>query len=119
MPNSKEHAVIGAAVGIGAWFLYCRWTNRGFDFLEYLLAGGAGATVALLPDVFEPALHPNHRGLLHSYTFAGVLTYATKRVWENPTLSEKQKIQWSIGSLAYLSHLFADGQTPKGLPLIS
>lgn len=119
MPKLKEHAVIGAAVGIGAWFLYCRWTNRRFDLLEYALAGGAGATVALLPDVFEPALHPNHRGVLHSYTFAGVLTCATKRVWENPALSNDQKIKWSIGSLAYVSHLFADGQTPRGLPLIS
>ena len=118
MPNAKRHAAIGAAVGVGAWFLYCHFTQRGLDFGEFLLAGAAGAGVGLLPDVFEPALHPNHRGLLHSYTCAGFLGYGTKRVWENPALNSDQKIQWTICSLAYLSHLFADGQTPKGLPLL-
>ena len=83
-----------------------------------LLAGGACAVVGLLPDVFEPAIHPNHRSILHSYMCAGLLSYGTKWVWENPTLDRDQKMHWSVCVLGYLSHLIADGQTPKGLPLI-
>lgn len=118
MPNAKQHALLGAAVGLGAWYLYCRLTERTLDFGEFLLAGGAGACVGLLPDLLEPAVHPNHRGILHSYASAGLLSYGTKRIWENPEISRDQKMQWTIGSLCYLSHLIADAQTPKGLPLI-
>jgi inner membrane protein len=118
MPNAKEHAIIGTAVGLGAWYLYCRYIERPLDLGEFLLAGGVGAVVGLLPDALEPAVNPNHRGLVHSYACAGFLSYCTKRIWEDPALSRDQKMQWTICSLAYLSHLFADGQTPKGLPLI-
>jgi inner membrane protein len=119
MPNAKQHAIVGAAVGVGAWYLYCRFSERPLDLGELLLAGGACALVGLLPDVFEPAIHPNHRSTLHSYACAGLLSYGTKRVWENPILSRDQKMQWSVCVLGYLSHLIADGQTAKGLPLIS
>jgi inner membrane protein len=118
MPSAKQHAIVGAAVGVGAWYLYCRLTERPLDLGEFLLAGGACAVVGLLPDVFEPAIHPNHRSILHSYACAGLLGYGTKRVWENTTLSRDQKMQWSVCVLGYLSHLIADGQTAKGLPLI-
>lgn len=118
MPNAKQHAAIGAGVGLGAWFVYCRLTNREMKFWEFALAGSAGAGVALLPDLFEPAIHPNHRSWLHSYACAGLLGYGTKRVWENPALGREQKIQWTICCLSYLSHLVADGHTPKGLPLL-
>jgi inner membrane protein len=118
MPNAKQHALVGAVVGVGAWFLYCRFTERVVDFGEFLVAGGAGAGIGLLPDIFEPAIHPNHRGILHSYACAGLLAYGTNRVWENPEVGRDQKMQWTICSLCYLSHLIADGQTPKGLPLI-
>ena len=60
MPNAKQHAIVGAAVGVGAWYLYCRFSERPLDLGELLLAGGACALVGLLPDVFEPAIHPNH-----------------------------------------------------------
>lgn len=63
MPNCKEHVAIGAAVDIGTSFLYCGWANRRIDSVKFLLAGAAGATVGLLPDVFEPAVSPDHRGL--------------------------------------------------------
>jgi inner membrane protein len=118
MPNAKQHAILGAAVGLGAWYLYCRLTERPLDLGEFLLAGGAGAAFGLLPDLLEPAVNPHHRGLLHSYACAGLLSYGTKRVSENPTLHRDQKIQWTICSLSYLSHLLADGQTPMGLPLL-
>jgi inner membrane protein len=118
MPNAKEHAIIGAAVGLGAWCLYCRFTERSLNLGDLLLAGCAGAVVGVLPDVFEPAIHPNHRSILHSYACGGLLSYGTKRVWENPTLNQDQKMQWTVCALSYLGHLVADGQTPKGLPLI-
>ena len=118
MPNAKQHAIVGAAVGAGAWYLYCLFTERPLDLGELLLAGGGGAVVGLLPDVFEPATHPNHRSTLHSYACAGLLSYGTKCLWENPAVGGDQKMQWTICCLSYLSHLIADGQTPKGLPLI-
>src|SRR5436853_182695 len=71
------------------------------DLGEILLAGSGGAVVGLLPDVFEPAIHPNHRSTLHSYACAGLLSYGTKCLWENPALGRDQKMQWTICCLSY------------------
>src|SRR5262249_7681570 len=111
MPNMKQHALLGAAIGLGAWYLYRRFTDRPLCMGEFLLVSGSGAIVGILPDVFEPAVHPNHRGLLHSYACAGLLSYGTQRIWKDPTLSRDQKMRWTICSVIYLSPLIADGQT--------
>ena len=118
MPNAKQHALIGAGVGLAGWFVYCRITQREMKWEEFALAGIGGAVVGLVPDLLEPAIHPNHRSWLHSYACAGLLGYWTKRAWENPALNQLQKAQLTICSLSYLSHLIADGNTAKGLPLL-
>lgn len=116
MPSTKAHLAIGAAVGAGAWFVYCRLTNRGLKLSDLLVAAGTGACVAILPDLLEPALHPHHRSFFHSMTTASLLVWGTQKVWENPSLTRDQKMHCTVSTMAYASHLLADGCTPKGIP---
>ena len=46
--------------------------------------GAAAACVPSLPDVLEPALHPNHRKLFHSVIVFAALGYGLNRLyrWE-------------------------------------
>lgn len=72
MANKKVHAVLGVAAGGGAAALVARKHNE--EPLAFLLqtlgglAGGYGGGV--LPDVFEPAVNPQHRGFGHSVLLA-------------------------------------------------
>lgn len=118
MPDSKTHALIGAAAAAGAWYLYCRGTGREVKAGECILAAGVGAAAGLLPDLIEPAYHPNHRGIFHSVTAAVTLGYGATRAWNNPAFSQNDRMGVVLGYVAYLSHLLADSQTPKSIPLL-
>lgn len=44
-----------------------------------LAMGAAAACFPSLPDVLEPAVHPNHRKFFHSVTFAVALGFGMRR----------------------------------------
>ena len=132
MPNLKTHLTTGAAVAGGANLIYqlfqlydsaqppgtfwealtrVKWGRVGI----FAVAGGA---IAALPDLLEPADHPNHRALLHSVCCGGALTYgAFGKHSERWPDDDKHAIR--TGALAYLSHLALDAGTPKSLPFIA
>jgi len=77
MPNHNEHLVWGAVAGAG----YCLSSSliRGREISIAELFGGAlsGAIASKLPDILEPATHPNHRSTFHSLcSLAGAGTVA-------------------------------------------
>ncbi len=115
--NRNEHALLGAVVGLGGYLLY-KWVKKETpDLIETIISTCGGAFMGILPDLLEPASNPNHRSIFHSLAFLGLIGYGNYKVWENPNLSEKQKLTLSLLSSAFSSHLLADGQTKKGLPL--
>jgi hypothetical protein len=76
--------------------------------------GAAGAVGGALPDVLEPPVSPNHRGFFHSAPFLAVLVFAvTLLLGRSRTALLGLLFSFLIG---YGSHLWADGNTPQGLP---
>src|ERR1700736_2048406 len=47
--------------------LYCKLVDRPVEVGEVLLSAGVGIIDGLLPDLLEPAIHPNHRPFFHRY----------------------------------------------------
>jgi len=85
------------------------------------LAGGLAAACGTLPDVLEPALHPNHRQFFHSLAVVGMIGTAWYRAYKwTPETVEGSVMRWMLLVVggAYLTHLAMDAMTPKGLPLL-
>lgn len=118
MANAKQHALIGAGVAAVGWFVYCKVVERPVTLGEVLLAAGVGMIGGLVPDLFEPALHPNHRRFFHSYVATALLTHANHHVSRNTQIPPEARATIHLISLGFLSHLAADAQTPKGLPWV-
>lgn len=86
-----------------------------------LAMGTAAALLPSLPDVLEPAVHPNHRRFFHSLTFALAVGYSMRRAyaWETQGPWEQlARYALLVGGAAYLAHLARDAFTAKSLPLI-
>ena len=84
-------------------------------------AGVMGAIAGKLPDIFEPATHPNHRQFLHSVLFFALLAKGMHSLYKWQPEEEWQKALRNIGLVAgagYASHLLLDSLTPKSLPFI-
>jgi inner membrane protein len=118
MANAKQHALIGAGVGAVGWFLYCKLFDRPVEVGEVLLAAGVGMIGGLLPDLLEPAIHPNHRQFFHSYAATALLAHANHHVAKNVQLPADARAGIHLISLGFFSHLAADAHTPKGLPWV-
>ncbi|TET22720.1 MAG: metal-dependent hydrolase [Candidatus Stahlbacteria bacterium] len=105
----KDHIIIGAVAGCGIYILDRLNKEKEIKFSKLLLCGAAGATIALLPDILEPATNPRHRQLFHSlvslgFTLSGIF------------VSKKPLTKASFAG--YTSHLLADLTTPMGLPFL-
>lgn len=86
-----------------------------------LVGATLGSAMTKLPDVLEPAIHPNHRQFFHSIAFASLLGMATHKVYqwkpEDP-IDKAVRFVLLVGASAYFIHLLLDASTPKSLPLI-
>lgn len=98
----------------------CRYYERQPDLGEFLLCAVAGVAGGAAPDAIEPAAHPHHRQFAHSFASGGLLLkFASSQCGiENGHLTQFQKILLAAGIAGYMSHLLADGLTPRSLPLI-
>jgi inner membrane protein len=118
MASAKQHLLIGAGVATIGWLTYCKLSQRPLVLGEFLLAAGIGAVGGLIPDLLEPAVDPNHRRFFHSYVAAVFLAQANHHVSRNMQIPEEIRGAIHLASLGFLSHLFADAQTPKSLPWV-
>jgi len=116
--NSNVHFVVGAGVSAVVYLGFCRCTNRKATVWGVLGASLAGAVVASVPDLLEPAVHPNHRAFFHSLAALGLSAWAGLSTPGDPRFSQDDKLAVLLVSLAYVSHLILDGFTPRSLPLV-
>jgi len=120
MPNAAAHKV-GAGIAVTALFATHQIIkNREIDWTT-LATSFAGSQLGTLPDLLEPATHPNHRAFFHSYTVLAAVGYAGYKLykWEPETSFERLlKDIGIVASIAYATHLLMDSKTPKGLPLV-
>lgn len=120
MSNGATHIAASGLVvfAIAASHEYSKTGNL---TLTPFAAGGLAAATARLPDIIEPAFHPNHRQFFHSLGFAGLVGYGIFRLYEWETEDELEIILRIAGMAiggSYLIHLLCDSTTPKGLPII-
>ena len=119
MANGTTHR-IAAAIVVGATCLHMERDKQEKSIRPFAGAGVA-AVLTNLPDIFEPALHPNHRQFFHSCLFAGSLAWAAYKAykWEPETPAEEvARFIFLVGVGAYLVHLVLDAGTAKSLPLV-
>ncbi|MBS1808797.1 MAG: metal-dependent hydrolase [Acidobacteria bacterium] len=79
MANHKEHLLYGAAAGAAVYLIDYNLSGREFSVAEFIGAALSGLVAAKLPDLIEPAVHPNHRSTFHSVTFS---TTALPVAWQ-------------------------------------
>jgi membrane-bound metal-dependent hydrolase YbcI (DUF457 family) len=120
MPDLKQHVALGAGAGIVTYAVMSHYYKRQFDLGEMLVCAAFGTAAALVPDIIEPALSPNHRSFAHSLAAGcGLIRLAVDQCGaENQDWDQWHKILWAVATAGYLSHLVADGCTPRGLPLL-
>lgn len=120
MANAADHALYGGISGGATYLIMCQNHKRQPDLGELLLCVGAGVLGGAAPDVLEPADHPHHRRIAHSFTTGGILLKlaADQTGSENNGLTQFQKILLAAGIAGYVSHLVADALTPRCLPVI-
>lgn len=120
MPNAAQHAAIGGVAAGGTYLVMCRYYRRQPRLGEFVICGGAGVLATGLPDLLEPAAHPHHRQFAHSLVVGGLLAkFALEECGaSNKDWGEFPKIFLAVLIVAYISHLIADGFTPRGLPLL-
>lgn len=117
--NRNTHVVVGAAAGVVAEVMRCKCTGHPVEFWNLVLAAGAAAAFAAVPDLMEPALHPNHRSLFHGLAAAGFAGSSISVVAKHNEWPEWSKAL-AVGALVgYVSHLALDATTPKGLPVVA
>lgn len=131
MPNFKEHVQLGVATGGGImaagnairqWQRIQEDPNSRFDWASFakstLIGAAVGGVVASVPDLLEPAYHPNHRRAAHSVAALGACVYGCHRALQSSELAPEDRDLALTALLSYASHLAADSGTPKGLPFI-
>lgn len=135
MPNGNVHKSVGAILGpIFYLAIHNNLHQKGKVGLgELLISSGIGLSTARIPDILEPAIHPNHRSFFHSLAFAGITGFVgfkalqdfRSRSFERKSLGIRKWSKYEIldvviviGAGSILLHLFMDGFTKKGLPII-
>ena len=120
MANFKKHALVGLGVGFAAYcvkhsFEKVTAPEKQFDLQKAALWAGVGAVAASIPDWFEPATSPNHRGFFHSIAvFAALVWFVVLAV----TGSISAGALMVVAALGYLSHLALDACTRRCLPWV-
>lgn len=127
MPNFSTHCKVGFLTGAGTGLILAlqeqkhnesiNWQKMLESTLLRVLGGLVGST---LPDILEPAIDPDHRGITHSTVVgSGIFIKAIKSWTTNSSQSQKtEAVILTALAVGYLAYLFLDGKTPKGLPLL-
>ena len=92
-----------------------------FDAVKVGSAASLAWLCGTLPDLIEPAAHPNHRQFFHSVVVAGAIAYGLYRAWKwqpEGQWTQALKLVLLAGGGAYLVHLALDATTPRSLPLV-
>lgn len=118
MARKSGHMLVGALVGLAAYGIYKHLKSEPWTLEGSLAATASGSLVALLPDVLEPALHPNHRGFFHSVVCAGGTIYLAKAAIKSSAIPAEAKMPLLVMTASLTSHWVLDFGTPASLKLI-
>jgi hypothetical protein len=119
MANATAHR-LGAVAVVGGLALAAENRDEA-PSAKPLAAGGLAWLGGTIPDILEPACHPNHRQFFHSLAFACLVGHGVYKAWQwEPETETQEWIRMACMALggAYLVHLAMDLATPKGLPVI-
>lgn len=119
MACAQTHRLI-AATAVGS-FCFSQEADRQERSIKPFVGALLAGQLTQLPDLLEPAIHPNHRQFFHSLVFAGLLGTATYKMyqWEPETpIGEALRFVTLVGAAAYFIHLLVDAGSPKSLPLL-
>jgi len=119
MPNATAHRV-GAALVVGGVAAFHE-SQAGDATGKPLAAGLLAALCGTLPDILEPATHPNHRQFCHSWVFMALLGGGLHKLYQwQPDTPWQEVLRWVglVGGGSYLVHLAMDSTTSKSLPLL-
>ena len=119
MANRAEHDFIGMIFGAGVTLLNEDEADK--RVINPLTGALLGKYASRLPDILEPASHPNHRAFFHSWVFFGILGLGMYKTWKWEAEDTSQKIlKWAllVGGVAFASHLLRDSLTKKSLPVV-
>jgi len=148
MPNKTEHVQFGAFAGTGYSLIAAQVSGRTPSIFELIGCAVGSILASMGPDVLEPAHNPNHRSTCHSVVVLGALLFIAQPKLEverqrrlllaesyrqqAQTCSGDHRSYW-LGQVqgqeflagffsglvpGYASHVIADSQTPKGIPLV-
>ena len=143
MPKRKEHIKTSSSIGAVVAGVWSYKNGDSICEVSCSMLGGyvGGKAVARLPDIIDPPISPNHRGIGHGLlpnsalakelksTFFKLLNALHqlvddfKRIGTFPylVLALVCKFFWGIvigAVFGYGEHLVTDSFTPKGLPVI-
>jgi membrane-bound metal-dependent hydrolase YbcI (DUF457 family) len=119
MSNGTAHQLVAAA-SIGVILGQLEETNRE-PSPKPLIGACLAALLTNLPDLLEPALHPQHRQFFHSVVFVGLIGVAGYKLytWEpNDDWRRVLRFLLLVGCGAVLVHLAMDALTKRSLPFI-
>lgn len=120
MPNATAHRMT-AALTIGAASFHAENKREGENTAAPLAHAALAWCMGTLPDVIEPACHPNHRRFFHSFAFAVVIGYGMYKLYQWDAETDGQRLTKTVGLVAagaYLVHLVMDATTAKSLPVV-
>ena len=80
MANATAHRLGAAAVVSGV--ALAAENNQEEPTAKPLVAGSLAWLAGTLPDILEPARHPNHRQFFHSLAFAGLVGHGVYKAWK-------------------------------------
>lgn len=119
MPNAFAHR-LGAGVAMAGAAAYIE-SQEGEITANTLLSGIGGALFGTIPDLLEPALHPNHRKFFHSFVALGLAAYGMKKLYDWQPESDEMRFWRGVALVAggaFCVHLVMDSFTKRSLPLI-
>ena len=120
MACAAEHAAFNFVAVMTATAAVQQHNGRPVE-VSALAMGTAAALLPSLPDVLEPAIHPNHRRFFHSVTFAIAVGYGLHRAYKWETQEPWERLARMVAlaaGAAYLAHLARDAFTARSLPLV-
>jgi len=118
VPSSTTHAMAGGATAVAVWIADRQKAESKIRIEDLISIALLGCLGGLLADLIEPAISPNHRGFAHSIVVVvGLIVMIAVFCRCNSAESGGRSVALKSFAAAYLSHLFLDACTPKGIPL--
>jgi inner membrane protein len=120
--NGEQHAVGGIVVGglVNAaeqWVAKVDNPTKIFDWAEFAMCCFLGGLAGGVPDLLEPATHPNHRGFFHSVAAAALVAHLVSGKHTDEYSREAKTLLRALGA-GYMIHIAMDFCTPKCVRLI-